>query len=124
MDYSAIDQLIDLLKNEVGEIEPLHTHWKPLWDSIRTVGAAFKETRYPTRSEKDQAWQRFQGLVERVKQAQNSERAQREKLESTSEHWKGEIVVLAAKATPPSSFEEDVYAVTFGVLETVVIRSG
>jgi hypothetical protein len=54
MDYSALDQLIDLLESEVEAIEPLHTRWKPLWDSIRTIGAAFKETRYPTRAGKDQ----------------------------------------------------------------------
>lgn len=120
MDYSALDQLIDLLESEVEAIEPLHTRWKPLWDSIRTIGAAFKETHYPTRAEKDQAWQRFQGLVEKVKQTQNLERQQRERLESTSEHWKDEIMVLASEATPPSSFEEGVYAVTFGIVETAV----
>lgn len=118
MDYSALDQLVDLLEDGVEEIEPLHTRWKPLWDSIRTIGAAFKETRYPTRVGKDQAWQRFQGLVERVKKAQDSERQQRDSLETTSEHWKDKIVTLASEATPPSSTEEAIWAVTFGPVET------
>ncbi|MCX5991192.1 MAG: hypothetical protein NTZ04_02505 [Chloroflexi bacterium] len=120
MDHSALDQLIDLLESEAEEIEPLRTRWKPLWNSIRTIGAAFRETRYPTREEKDQAWHRFQSLVERVKQEQNSERTQRENLENTSDRWKDEIMVLASEATPPSSFEESVYAVTFGIVETAV----
>jgi len=48
MEHVALDRLIDLFKGEVEEIEPFHTRWKPLWDSIRTIGATFKETLYPS----------------------------------------------------------------------------
>lgn len=107
-------------RKQVKGIDPLHTQWKPIWDSIRAIGSSFKGTRYPSLAEKDQAWQRFQKLVEKVKATQNIGQKQREKLGDTSEHLKSKIVSLAYAATPPSGWEESIYAITFGLLEGVI----
>lgn len=120
MDSSELDQLISLLENEVSGVDPLHAHWKPIWDSIRVIGSSFKGTRYPTRAEKDQAWQRFQGLVERVKAAQAHGQQQRSEIADASERWRNKIRAVAYAATPPSGWEESIYALTFGLVENVI----
>src|SRR5437899_1019653 len=49
--------------------------WNEVWDLIKQIGPSFKGTRYPTREENDRAWEKFQGLVGQVKEAQERQRA-------------------------------------------------
>lgn len=73
MEYGELDIKIDELERQV-EIFADGTHsWKEVWDDIRSIGGSFKETRYPSRSGKDSAWERFQEIVQSVKASQERE---------------------------------------------------
>jgi len=67
MDYKELERLISELEGTVQETSPQKGYWKQWWDTVREIGAAFKGTRFPARSDKDAAWQRFQSLVEQAK---------------------------------------------------------
>ena len=72
-------------------------HWKRFWDQCKKVGAAFKIVRYPTKDEKDEAWQRFIAIREPA-----SERADRERQDRRwkSEHHRHDIIGKAEEARP------------------------
>jgi len=68
MDHRNLDGLIDGLDGEMSSFfGDSKKDWRSIWDRIKEIGAAFKETRYPTRDEKDRAWSRFQSVVEHVR---------------------------------------------------------
>lgn len=53
--------------------------WRPVWDQIKSVGARFKEARYPTKEAHQRAWDRFQNLIATVKEAQEAQKRLQQK---------------------------------------------
>src|SRR5262245_46511404 len=73
MDYDDLNRKIAELRQRAEATESGDYSWKDVWDQIKSIGAAFKETRYPTRSDKDAAWNRFQEIVDEVKDTQREQ---------------------------------------------------
>jgi hypothetical protein len=67
MDYAELDTLIESLQTSVEDSDPQKGYWKALWALVGEIGSGFKETRYPTKEDKDKAWTRFQELVARTR---------------------------------------------------------
>jgi chromosome segregation ATPase len=44
--------------------------WHEVWTVIKEVGDGFREARFPSRTERETQWSRFQAIVESVKEAQ------------------------------------------------------
>jgi len=120
MDASELDHLLDSLESDVNAASPLHTKWRPVWDLIRIIGDSFKSVHYPTAEGKNEAWRRFQSLVQRVKDIQAEERERREQISSISEQHKDEILACASAATPPNALEEAIGAIVLSPIEVPV----
>lgn len=113
MESDKIDSLIDDLEDTVNMIVPFQTKWKPVWGLIRDIGASFKDIRYPSQQAREDAWARFQSLVQRVKEGQANEQSQYEERARESERHKYEIMHCASMAIPRS--DAIVHVVTFGI---------
>jgi hypothetical protein len=106
MSSSDLDALLDDLERSVIGLVPLRTRWKPIWEQIRLIGASFKGIRYPTPEERQQAWLRFQSLIQQVREAQAKDDELRKPLMEESERHRDDIIAQAKNAIPPSGFEE------------------
>jgi hypothetical protein len=106
MDFSDLDALIDALEDSVSSHE--RGSWRPIWDGIRNITAQFKAVRYPTREDRQHAWDRFQALVAEVKDRQKTEKEEFESRSARSSELKEEILAAAREAVPISLFHEDV----------------
>ena len=72
---AEIDRLDDMLQDRLQRGS--RADWRSVWDQIKAVGVGFKGARYPTREEHQRAWDRFQSLIVRVKDAQEVQRSSR-----------------------------------------------
>lgn len=111
VDNSKLDNLLDLLERMVTNIRLCNTKWQPIWELIRNIGASFKKTYYPTLTDKQEAWDKFQSLVQRVKHAQAKEQKYREGMSDEYERHKYDILACASAAKPPSGLEEAIAAI-------------
>lgn len=115
MEYQELDSLISELHGMVEETSPQKGYWKQLWNLVSEIGTAFKETRYPNRGDKDEAWKRFESLVAQAKarSAENKERIREreqefERRKNRSERARRTIEGQAAGAKPLSGFERGI----------------
>ncbi len=82
MNYDELDDLISRLDRDVNGFsffDKTGEFWAEAWSRVKAISGHFKQVRYPTRREKDEAWQRFQDIVESIKK--EAERRRREKEE-------------------------------------------
>ncbi|MGQ0446563.1 MAG: hypothetical protein ACT4O2_15950 [Beijerinckiaceae bacterium] len=92
------------------------TQWRPIWDEIKQISGEFKNVRYPTRVARQAAWDRFQSLVQRVKQRQAADRREFDSRASASAERKEHILQAARDATPICLLTDDI----LGILESIV----
>jgi hypothetical protein len=112
MDYSELDRLVSQLERLVEESNPRKGYWGELWSLVRQTGSGFKETRYPTREDREIAWSRYQDLVERArarseenkKRLEWNEREWKQK-QDNSESLRDKIQAKAAGSRPLTDFE-------------------
>lgn len=105
MDSSALDGLISKLDSHYRQAARSDRPWKEVWDEIKYIGSSFKHVRYPTKEEKNAAWEKFQGIVESVKDAQADERKQWEQKAETSAQLRNRILRQGEYGRPPNAFE-------------------
>jgi len=112
MDSEALGGLIGELEAIVDEVEPRKGYWSGAWGKVREVGAAFKETPFDSREERQASWERFQELVtrlrERSKESQARQAARQQEWErrsSASESVRERLTGKAQSARMPSEFE-------------------
>lgn len=72
MEYDEIDQMIGGLAEKVASAG--HRNWREVWASIKAISQAFKAVRFPKPDDRKAAWDRFQAIVQGVKNQQNAER--------------------------------------------------
>lgn len=72
MDASSLTAQIDDLADEVSSAGEGKTNWKALWASIKAIGRSFKEVRFSTRDARQEAWDRFQSIVDTLKRKQEA----------------------------------------------------
>jgi len=83
-------------------------NWKAIWNQIRITGQSFKGSRFPTKEEHQNAWDKFQKLVSNVKAQQAESQKEWEKKKDESERLKDMIVSRANAARPYDSGLADV----------------
>lgn len=115
MEYQELDALISELEGMIQDDSPQKGYWKQLWNLVGEIGTAFKGTRYPSGGDKDEAWKRFQSIVERAKTRsdENKERIRErerefEQRKNRSERARRAIEGQAAGARPLSGFERGI----------------
>lgn len=106
METAELDSKIESLNKAIHPFLASRLDWKAIWIQIRDIGASFKGARYPSKENKDNAWARFQSLVQEVRAKQALEKAKSEKEKGTSEELKELILSKAQAAIPPSRIEE------------------
>lgn len=72
-DYQEVDANIKQLANLIpsGMFSSDDWDFKTIWTQIKETGNSFKGCRYPSKEEHEAAWNRFQSLVDQVKDKQS-----------------------------------------------------
>lgn len=98
------DELNGKISHLVDLTAPAGRHnWREVWDCIKEIGQAFKAIRFPKPDDRKAAWDRFQGIVQEVKNQQSAEH-------EASEQAKREITQSL------DHLERDAQAATQGVV--------
>jgi hypothetical protein len=75
--------------------------------------------RFPTQDEYEQAWSRFQDLVQRVKHKQNERRSNLEQKGESSQKLRDSLIHRAENALPDSGFADVILALATGGLSVI-----
>ena len=94
--------------------------FKGIWRQIRETGAAFKGVRFPTKDEHEQAWSRFQALVQEVRDKQNERRSKFDQRREASEKLRDSLIRRAENALPDSGLGDVVLAIATGGLSVIL----
>lgn len=115
-EYRKVNKGIDKLKSMMpgGFFPTGKPDWKTIWEQIRIVGTSFKGARYPTREEHQQAWDKFQNLVNKVKCIQGEEREKWNQNKSESARLRDRIISQAHSARPSSGMEDLILFIATG----------
>lgn len=122
-DASGIAALLDSLAKLVEEAEGRRAKWRDVWGEVKSVGDAFKESRFPTTRDRQAAWQRFQSIIAHVKECQEKAKEYFDERVRISEYHLDQILSLAERATPSSESTDVVLTIFTGGLN-VLIREG
>lgn len=108
-DYREVTRNISKLESMLpGIIDFAKPDWKAIWNQIRITGQSFKGSRFPSKQQHEDAWNRFQKLVTDVKAQQAHNQKNWEKKKDESERLKDMIVSQARSARPYDSGLADV----------------
>lgn len=116
MDQSDLINKIDSLESDVDDAEPFKTKWSDIWNDVKKIGAGFKQTRFNNPAEREQAWGRFQTIIERIKEIQSDENDRRNRLREVSSDHKDKILSCASAADPPSGLGDALLSVIMPVI--------
>lgn len=94
--------------------------FKALWGQIRETGTAFKGVRFPTREEHEQAWSRFQTLVQEIREKQNELRSKFDQRRESSQKLRDSLIRHAEDALPNSGLGDLMLALATGGLSVVL----
>lgn len=122
-DGSEIEALLDSLETLVDEAEGKSGKWKDVWVEIKSVGQAFKESRFPNAQDRQAAWDRFQSISANVKACQEEARGKFEERVRESKYHLEQILSYAERATPSSGSADALLAICTGGL-SVLIKAG
>lgn len=70
MDYKNLENQIWRLRDLAEQATRGALTWKAVWELIKDIGSRFKETQFPTLEAKNEAWSKFQTIVDTVKDEQ------------------------------------------------------
>lgn len=121
-DYEKILAEIDRLDSMIpgGWLGEGDWNFGALWSQIKKTSAAFKGARFPTSSEHEQAWSRFQALIEKVKKKQNEKQTAFDSKRAESEELRERFIRESELVLPDSGFGDVVIALMTGGLSIVV----
>ncbi|HWQ90336.1 MAG TPA: hypothetical protein VN673_01600 [Clostridia bacterium] len=115
--YEDLSSLISRLHGMVDEESPQKGYWKQVWSLIKEISAGFKTTRFATKQEREEAWKRFQELVEEAKARGEADRVRIaeqetnwEKRKRESDHARSEILVKTHYTRPSTGIEQAIAA--------------
>lgn len=96
---SLIREFEFLLKteDENGEISVSRLNWKEIWGKASEILQAFKEVKYPSKLQHDEAWKKFKTLHDAASKLSKDEREQKK---VTSETLMNEIFEMIKKGIP------------------------
>lgn len=82
--------------------------WKAIWNQIRITGQSFKGSKFPSKEERESAWNKFQHLVNKVKVKQAENQKDYERKNDESARLREMILSQARSACPYDSGLADV----------------
>ncbi|HSY48430.1 MAG TPA: hypothetical protein VLC46_06445 [Thermoanaerobaculia bacterium] len=100
MNCGDLDNLIDELADHVNEASHGKAKWRDAWPQVKSISEGFRGVKYPSREDRQKAWERFQSLVSDVKQGQDEARVAFEKRAANSLSHKNRILSYADAARP------------------------
>lgn len=111
MEWEELDALIDELdamidfrtgsgfRGTISVLVPTSITWGDIWAKAKEIQVGFKNVRYPTRAQREAAWERFNNL--------RDEASERSKNEQDSRRWKSEShrsdILSQIKSARPSN---------------------
>ena len=103
-DHKEVNRNITKLESMLpGILDFGKPDWKKIWQQIRVTGKSFKGVRFPSKDEREAAWNRFQRSVDKVKAQQAEEQKKWEKKKQESARLRGRIISQARAARPVDS---------------------
>ncbi len=117
---SEIESLIDSLDALVRQAEGGSNKWKEVWNEIRSLGRAFKESQFPSNKDRQAAWKRYHSIVARVKAGQERARAEFAERIRSSEYHLAQVRSYASSAAPDSGLGDVILAICTGGLSAVL----
>ena len=113
-DWKAQDRLIDRFQLEIHADRNffMSRDWKKVWSLSKEIQESFKSIRYPTREQRQAAWERFQALRSEAAQAEEDERKQC--VRRSADH-RAHIIRLANLGTP--KWHDNFFLLTFDDLK-------
>ena len=78
MNFNSLNSKIETLANKIASAKPFFgtpskSHWDSAFDLIKEIFDDFRNTRYPTKQERDIAWQKFYVLKNQAYEIHNSQ---------------------------------------------------
>ena len=109
MDWHELDEYITRLESSVRKTDGDRPQFRSIWDEIKKIGTYFKETRYPSKEQRQAAWLRFQASVDMLKDFQDKYFTKiKQQTKEESENYKYKILAKAEAATP-SNYGDLIY---------------
>lgn len=115
--YEDLSSLISRLREMVDDDNPQKGYWKEVWSLIKEISAGFKTTRFPTKQEREESWNRFQELVQEAKARGEADRARVaeqeknwDKRKRKSDEARSEILVKTHYTRPSTGIEQAIAA--------------
>lgn len=120
--YEDVLRHIDRLEAMVPTGFLLDDNWdfKAIWQQIKITGAAFKGVRFPTKDEHQEAWSRFQNLVQKVKDKQNERRSKFKEKAESSEKLRDSLIRRAENALPDSGLGDLILTLATGGINIIL----
>ena len=109
MDYTHLNSVIDdfhrscLHVSSASQVK--QDDFRQLWQKVVEINEAFKSVRYPTRDDKDIAWQKYQEAIRDLKRGQEESRENARAFAQKSEKYRDEILRVIEKARRPGLLE-------------------
>lgn len=122
-DGLEIEALLDSLETLVDEAEGKRGKWQDVWSEIKSIGQAFKESRFLTAQDRQAAWNRFQSIIANVKACQKRSMERFEERVRESKYHLEQILSYVERATPSSESADALLAICTGGL-SVLIKAG
>jgi len=113
-----IDNLRSMLPS--GLFSSSKPNWKSIWVQIKKISEGFKNVRFPTKEERETAWNEFQSLVDDVKQQQEKEHEEWNKKKSESERLRDRIIRQADNAKISSGLADIILTLATGGINLIL----
>lgn len=104
-DYKQIKENIRKLNLLLPSTFSGKVNFKEIWNIIKSTN--FKGANFPSSSERQEAWDEFQSLVDKIKELQEEENIEWDKKKDKSRDFSKEIIRQARYAKPSSNFFEN-----------------
>ena len=100
-DHKEVNKNISKLESMVpGILSFGKPDWKSIWQQVKITGNSFKGSKFPSKDEREDAWTRFQKLVEDIKEVQAEDQKKWEKKKEKSAQIRNMILAKADAARP------------------------
>jgi DNA repair exonuclease SbcCD ATPase subunit len=119
MDSSDLDNLISELADIAEDAASGERRYQEVWNEIKQINDAFKKIRYPTKTDRDDAWQQFQQIINRVKKDQQRHREEWDEKAERSRQLKNSILRQGEYGRPPNAFESAIGEMIIGPIAAV-----
>jgi hypothetical protein len=121
VDPAELDRRIDRIGAAADTARSgTRVEWREVWTDIKATGAAFKQVKFPDRTDREQAWQRFQAAIDNVKTEQTRQREQRERAAADSSGHLDHIRALVSDAAPDDGLWRVVLGLCTGGISLIV----